>query len=151
MKTRAGFKVLEFNCRFGDPETQCILPRIEGDLIPALEACIDGTLRPELVRYKAEACVCVVMAAGGYPGAYRKGIPIQGLAAAATVKDAVVFHAGTKGQGPDVVTAGGRVLGVTALGADLKQAVAQAYKAVDKIHFEGAMFRRDIAAKALKK
>jgi phosphoribosylamine--glycine ligase len=150
MKTRDGFKVLEFNCRFGDPETQCILPRIEGDLIPALEACIDGTLRPELVRYKAEACVCVVMAAGGYPGAYRKGTPIHGLAAASGVENTVVFHAGTRRQAGDVVTAGGRVLGVTALGADLKQAVAQAYKAVDNIRFEGAMFRRDIAAKAFR-
>jgi phosphoribosylamine--glycine ligase len=150
MMTKNGPKVLEFNCRFGDPETQVILPRLAGDLIPALEACIDGTLRPELVTYKPESCVCVVMAAGGYPGAYRKGQEIHGLAEAARVKDAVVFHAGTKLQEGRVLTAGGRVLGVTALGKGLKEAVAQAYEAVGKITFDGAAFRKDIAAKAFK-
>ena len=149
MMTKAGPKVLEFNARFGDPETQVILPRIEGDLIPALEACIDGTLRPELVKYKNESCVCVVMAAGGYPGAYQKGKEIKGLKAAAGVADAVVFHAGTQVKDKKVLTCGGRVLGVTALGQDLKAAVDRAYEAVGKISFEGAMFRRDIAAKAL--
>jgi phosphoribosylamine--glycine ligase len=151
MMTKAGPKVLEFNCRFGDPETQVILPRLAGDLIPALEACIDGTLRPELVSYKPEACVCVVMAAGGYPGAYQKGKAIRGLKEAAGVPDAMVFHAGTKLLEGRVVTSGGRVLGVTALGKGLEEAVAQAYAAVDKIGFEGAAFRRDIAAKALRK
>jgi phosphoribosylamine--glycine ligase len=148
MMTKAGPKVLEFNCRFGDPETQVILPRLAGDLIPALEACIDGTLRPELVTYRSEACVCVVMAAGGYPGAYQKGKVIRGLADAAKVRDAVVFHAGTRLQDGQVVTSGGRVLGVTALGKGLKEAVDQAYAAVGKVAFEGAAFRRDIAAKA---
>ena len=151
MMTSAGPKVLEFNCRFGDPETQVILPRLAGDLIPALEACIDGTLRPELVSYKPEACVCVVMAAGGYPGAYRKGDEIRGLQAAGGVPEAVVVHAGTQLQEGRVVSAGGRVLGVTALGKGLKEAVAQAYAAVAKISFDGAMFRRDIAAKALRR
>jgi len=150
MMTKNGPKVLEFNCRFGDPETQVILPRLAGDLIPALEACIDGNLRPELVTYKPESCVCVVMAAGGYPGAYRKGQEIHGLAEAARVKDAVVFHAGTKLQEGRVLTAGGRVLGVTALGKGLKEAVTQAYAAVGKITFDGAAFRKDIAAKAFK-
>ena len=151
MMTPAGPKVLEFNCRFGDPETQVILPRLATDLIPALEACIDGTLRPDLVAWKDEACVCVVMAAGGYPGNYQKGKEIHGLEAAARVRDAVVFHAGTTPRNGRVTTSGGRVLGVTAWDATLKQAVARAYKAVGKISWEGALYRRDIAAKALKK
>jgi len=151
MMTKTGPKVLEFNCRFGDPETQVILPRMEGDLIPALQACIDGTLSPELVRYKGEACVCVVMAAGGYPGAYQKGKEIRGLEAAGKVPGAVVFHAGTRLEGGKVLTSGGRVLGVTALGKSLKTAVDRAYQAVAKISYDGAMFRRDIAAKALPK
>ncbi len=151
MMTKAGPRVLEFNARFGDPETQVILPRLEGDLIPALEACIDGTLAPGHVRWKPQACVCVVMAAGGYPGAYAKGHEIQGLKQAAAVKDAVVFHAGTKLQDGKVVTAGGRVLGVTALGAALPAAVARAYEAVGKIAWTGAQFRKDIAARALKR
>ena len=148
MMTKAGPKVLEFNCRFGDPETQVILPRIEGDLVPALQACIDGTLSSALIRYKSEACVCVVMAAGGYPGEYRKGDVIQGLEVAGQVPGAVVFHAGTQLKGGTVTTAGGRVLGVTALGADLKTAVDRAYQSVDRIRYEAALYRRDIAAKA---
>jgi len=151
MMTKSGFKVLEFNCRFGDPETQVILPRIAGDLIPALEACIDGTLRPELIRYKADPCVCVVMAAGGYPGTYQKGKEIKGLTAANAVPGAVVFHAGTRKAGKAVVSSGGRVLGVTALGKTLREAVDRAYEATGKISYEGAMFRRDIAARAFKK
>ncbi|MEI8121362.1 MAG: phosphoribosylamine--glycine ligase [bacterium] len=150
MMTKAGPKVLEFNCRFGDPETQVILPRIEGDLIPALQACIDGTLSPDLVKYKPEACVCVVMAAGGYPGPYQKGKEIRGLKGVASVPEAVVFHAGTEVKEDRVLTAGGRVLGVTALGKDLKTAVDRAYQAVGKISYDGAQFRRDIAARALK-
>lgn len=150
MMTKAGPKILEFNCRFGDPETQVILPRIEGDLIPALEACIDGTLGPGLIRYKPEACVCIVMAAGGYPGVYQKGKEIRGLKTAAKVKPAVVFHAGTRIEDGKVMSSGGRVLGVTALGKTLKEAVDCAYQAVGKISYDGAMFRRDIAAKALK-
>jgi phosphoribosylamine--glycine ligase len=151
MISRTGIKVLEFNCRFGDPETQVILPRIEGDFIPALEACIDGTLTPGHVRWKKEACVCVVMAAGGYPGAYAKGREIHGLKAAAAVRDAVVFHAGTKAQDGNVTTAGGRVLGVTALGGTLQAAVGRAYEAVGAITWDGVQYRRDIAAKALGK
>jgi len=151
MMTKAGPKVLEFNARFGDPETQVILPRLDGDLIPALEACIDGTLAPRHVRWKPQACVCVVMAAGGYPGPYAKGQEIHGLKDAATVKDAVVFHAGTKLQDGKVVTFGGRVLGVTALGATLPAAVARAYEAVGKIGWTGVQFRKDIAARALKR
>ena len=149
MMTEDGPKVLEFNCRFGDPETQAILPRIEGDLLPALEACVDGKLTPDLIRWRPEACVCVVMASGGYPGPYKKGIPITGLAAADAADDTVVFHAGTMLQADKVVTAGGRVLGVTALGADLRSAVDRAYAAVRTIQFSGAAYRTDIAAKAL--
>ncbi len=150
MMTASGPKVLEFNVRFGDPETQAILPRIEGDLIPALEACVDGTLTPAHLRWKSEACVCVVMAAGGYPGAYRKGAPIRGLDAAQALPGVNVFHAGTAMRDGQVVTAGGRVLGVTALGGDLAQAIENAYAAVGKISFEGAHYRRDIAARAVK-
>ena len=150
MMTKTGPKVLEFNCRFGDPETQAILPRWDGDLFSALEACADGRLDEKMVRWKSEHCVCIVMAAGGYPGNYKKGDVIEGLAEAGALKDAVVFHAGTKMAGGNVVTAGGRVLGVTALGRDLRAAVARAYEAAGKIRFAKAHFRHDIAARALK-
>ncbi len=150
MMTKDGPKVLEFNCRFGDPETQAILPRWDGDILPALEACAEGRLDENLVRWKREACACVVMAAGGYPGDYRKGDAIEGLMDAEALPDVVVFHAGTKLSGGNVVTAGGRVLGVTALGADLKRAVERAYEAAGKISFKDAHYRRDIAARALK-
>ena len=150
MMTEAGPKVLEFNCRFGDPETQAILPRWDGDLFPALEACADGRLDEKMVRWKSEHCVCVVMAAGGYPGNYKKGDIIEGLAEAAALKDVVIFHAGTKRTDGHVTTAGGRVLGVTALGRDLRAAVDRAYEAAEKIRFAKAHFRRDIAARALR-
>lgn len=149
MMTAAGPKVLEFNVRFGDPETQAILPRIEGDLIPALEACVDGTLTPAHLRWKPGACVCVVMAAGGYPGAYRKGAPVAGIDAAEALPGVTVFHAGTEERDGMVVTSGGRVLGVTARGDDLAGAVSQAYVAAGRISFDGAHYRRDIAARAL--
>jgi len=150
MLTADGPKVLEFNCRFGDPETQAILPRWEGDLLPALEACIDGTLDERLVRWRPEPCVCVVIAAGGYPGPYPQGDAISGLEAAAKVPEALVFQAGTALQDGRAVTAGGRVLGVTALGADLGAAVQHAYAAVSQIRFDKMQFRRDIAWRALK-
>ncbi len=151
MMTKKGPMVLEFNCRFGDPETQVILPRIQGDLIPALEACVDGTLSSDMIHYKSEACVCVVMAAGGYPGAYQKGHKISGLNAASALADTVVFHAGTREDKGEVLTAGGRVLGVTAWGDGLRSAVDRAYAAVQEISFEGALYRTDIAAKAFRK
>lgn len=150
MMTAAGPKVLEFNCRFGDPETQVILPRLKGDLIPAMEACIDGALTPEHVACRPEACVCVVMTAEGYPGAYRKGDPIAGLEKAATLSETMVFHAGTKPVGGQVVTTGGRVLGVTALGRTLAETAEKAYLAVAMIAFQGAHYRHDIAAKGIK-
>ncbi len=150
MITGRGPHVLEFNCRFGDPETQAILPRWEGDMLPALEACLRGELRQELVAWRPDACVCVVMASQGYPGRYAKGRPIKGLDQAAALPGVTVFHAGTTlAENDEVVTSGGRVLGVTALGKDLPEAVERAYAAVDAIDFEGAQYRRDIAARAL--
>ncbi|MFO7938013.1 MAG: phosphoribosylamine--glycine ligase [Kiritimatiellia bacterium] len=140
--------VLEFNARFGDPETEAVLPRIDGDLIPAFEACIDGNLKESMVSVKRDSAVTVVMASGGYPGAYSKGIPITGLAEADAMDGCVVFHAGTKREGRNIVTSGGRVLSVTALGSDLRSAVERAYKVAERIHFEGAHFRKDIAHRA---
>lgn len=142
-------KVLEFNCRFGDPETQAVLPRIDGDLLPALQACVNGTLTDDVVAWKPQACVDVVMASGGYPGPYEKGKAIGGIDAAEALGDVVVFHAGTAEADGQVVTSGGRVLGVTALGADLPAALAKAYEAIELVTFEGAHFRRDIAARAM--
>lgn len=139
--------VVEFNCRFGDPETQAVLARWDGDIIPAIEACIDGTLSDELISWKAEPSVCVVLSAGGYPGSYNKGDEILGLDEAA--ENAIVFHAGTALDGDKVVTAGGRVLGVTALGSDLRNAVDNAYAAVKKICWENVFYRNDIAHRAL--
>jgi phosphoribosylamine--glycine ligase len=144
----SSLNVLEFNARFGDPETEAVLPRLAGDLIPALQACIDGTLTDSLIHVRQEESATVIMAAGGYPGAYEKGTPIFGLDEAAKVPDTMVFHAGTALKDGQVVTAGGRVLAVTALGSDLKTAVGRAYEAADKIHFEGAHYRRDIAHRA---
>jgi phosphoribosylamine--glycine ligase len=145
-----GPKVLEFNCRFGDPETQVILPRLATDLAPALIACADGRLTAEHVKWRPEPCVCVVMASGGYPNTYQKGKAIKGLDEAGRLPEVVVFHAGTKTAPEGVVSAGGRVLGVTAVGRTLKDAVSQAYRAVDAIKFDGAHARRDIAARALR-
>jgi len=148
---KAGPKVLEFNCRFGDPETQAILPRIDGDLIPALLACADGTLKDDMIRWRREPCVCIVMASGGYPGSYEKGKVIEGLKEAGALKDVAVFHAGTKLKDGKVVTSGGRVLGVTALGKDVKAAVLRAYQAAAKIEFDKVHYRKDIAGRALKR
>lgn len=150
MLTKQGPKVLEFNARFGDPETQVYLTRLENDLVELLDASVSGTLAKHELSWSPLASVCVVMASGGYPGNYSKGRLISGLDAANALANTKVFHAGTALQDGQVVTNGGRVLGVTALGKDLKSAQAAAYAAVEKIHFEGAFFRRDIAAKALK-
>ncbi|MEQ1858556.1 MAG: phosphoribosylamine--glycine ligase [Chthoniobacteraceae bacterium] len=144
--TRDGLKVLEFNCRFGDPETQVLLTRLESDLVDLLEATIDQRLDSISASWKPDAAVCVVMASGGYPAKYATGKTITGLDAA----DAVVFHAGTRQEDGRVVTAGGRVLGVTALGPTLATARDRAYAAVRRIHFEGAHHRSDIAAKGLR-
>ncbi len=145
MITADGPKALEFNCRFGDPETQVLLTRLESDLVELLEATIDRRLGEVQARWTGQVAVCVIMASGGYPGSYASGKAITGLDRA----DATIFHAGTKLAGEQVVTAGGRVLGVTALADDLPAARAKAYAAVEVIHFEGAQFRRDIAVKGL--
>ncbi len=149
MLTKSGPKVLEFNARFGDPETQVYLTRLENDLVELLEASATGTLGKLELKWNPLACVCVVMASGGYPGNYPKGKIISGLDAANALPHTKVFHAGTALKDGAVVTNGGRVLGVTALGKDLKTAQTAAYTAVKKIHFDGAHFRNDIAAKAL--
>ncbi|MDA0323684.1 MAG: phosphoribosylamine--glycine ligase [Verrucomicrobia bacterium] len=150
MVGESGIKVLEFNCRFGDPEAQVVIPRISSDLVPVLNACIDGALSDDLVTWHDDVAVGVVMASGGYPGSYQKGKVIEGLDDAGSLDGVVVFHAGTAVRDGDVVTSGGRVLCVTARGRDLEQAVAQAYKAIEKIGFDGAHYRRDIAAKAFR-
>ena len=150
MLTKNGPKVLEFNARFGDPETQVYLTRLENDLVELLDASVSGTLDKMELKWNPSASVCVVMASGGYPGNYAKGKVITGLEAANALPDTKVFHAGTARAGDSIVTSGGRVLGVTALGKDLKTAQAAAYAAVEKIQFDGAHFRRDIAAKALR-
>jgi phosphoribosylamine--glycine ligase len=142
--------VLEFNCRFGDPETQVVLPRMDFDLVSAAMATVDGTLDQMELRWKPGAVVCVVMAAGGYPGHYEKGTPIEGLKEAGKLDNVTVFHAGTKFDGDRVVTDGGRVLGVTALGESIEDAVRRVYGAARLIRFEGAHYRHDIAARALR-
>ena len=149
MITRDGPKVIEFNCRFGDPEAQVLLPRIESDLVPVLEACIDGTLADVEVEWKPEPAVCVVMASGGYPDAYEKGKVITGLNGANALENVAVFHAATKAQNGQVATDGGRILGVTALASDLKSAVNRAYQGIDEIQFDQAHYRTDIGYRAL--
>ena len=151
MMTARGPMVLEFNCRFGDPETQPILMRLESDLVEAIEASIDGRTSDGDFKWSNDAAVCVVMASGGYPGAYEAGKKITGLEDAAKLDGVKVFHAGTsKGDGA-FYTSGGRVLGVTARAGELQAAVQRAYKACAKIGFDGAHYRKDIAARALKK
>jgi phosphoribosylamine--glycine ligase len=147
MVTTSGAHVLEFNCRFGDPETQVILPRLKGDLLPLLEATIDRRLTDVKIEWDGRSAVTVVMASGGYPGNYETGKKISGLEECARLNDVHIFHAGTRRVNDEVVTAGGRVLAVTALGETLAHARERAYDAVSRIHFEGAFYRRDIAAK----
>ena len=150
MLTQGGPRVLEFNVRFGDPETQPILMRMKGDLLEVMLAVCDGKLDRVSLDWDKRPAVCVVMASGGYPGAYEKGKVIRGLDAAAKLKDVMVFHAGTAKKGDAIVTNGGRVLGVTALGETISEAKARAYDAAAMISFDGAYYRRDIADKALK-
>ena len=147
MLTESGPKVLEFNARFGDPETQPIMMRIKNDIVPIFEACIDGTLAKQSLQWRQEPTVCVVMAAKGYPSSYEKGKEISGLNSDEN-RQAVVFHAGTKLENGKVLTNGGRVLGVTALGSDINQAIKNAYSAVDKIKWDGIHYRKDIGNKA---
>ncbi|MDD5011169.1 MAG: phosphoribosylamine--glycine ligase [Phycisphaerae bacterium] len=150
MITQGGPRVLEFNVRFGDPETQPILMRLKSDLLEAMLATCDGTLDKITLEWDSRPAVCVVMASGGYPDDYEKGKVITGLEDAESIRDVVVFHAGTAQKNGQIVTAGGRVLGVTALGDKIADAKAKAYQAVEKIKFEKAYFRNDIADKAIK-
>ena len=145
MMTAAGPRVLEFNCRFGDPETQAILPRLRSDLLELIESTIDGTLENTHLDWDERPAVTVVIASGGYPAKYDTGKPIRGLEECAELPDVQVFHAGTRRENGMIVTAGGRVLAVTALGDDVAQARERAYAAASRISFEGAHYRRDIA------
>ena len=145
MLTQDGPKVLEYNCRFGDPEAQVVLPRMENDIIDVFEACIDGTLDQVDLRFAEDACVCVVLASDGYPVAYEKGKEIRGLEKFAGKNDYFCFHAGSAVKDGKIVTNGGRVLGITALGADLREARAKAYEAVDWVSFDNKYYRHDIA------
>lgn len=150
MMTARGPQVLEFNARFGDPETQALLVRLESDLLDALEACVDGRLAEMQMRWNSGASACVVASSAGYPGSYKTGLPISGLSAAAQIPGVQVFHSGTTLDGGQILTAGGRVLGVTAAGDSLKEALARAYQAIAEIEFEGMYYRRDIGHRALK-
>ncbi|MFN2207852.1 MAG: phosphoribosylamine--glycine ligase, partial [Candidatus Promineifilaceae bacterium] len=143
MLTADGPRVLEFNCRFGDPETQVILPLLQGDLLQIMLACANGSLEPEMVRRRGGACATVVMAAPGYPASYPRGLPISGIENISD-PEILVFHAGTARQDGRVLSDGGRVLAVSGLGDDLESAVNRAYAGVAQIDFEGAHFRSDI-------
>lgn len=149
MITRNGPKVLEFNARFGDPETQPLMMRMNTDLVEVIDAVIDGRLKEITIEWDKKAAVCVVMAAGGYPGDYRKGDEIEGLEEAARMDDVMVFHAGTALKNGKVVSNGGRVLGVTALGSDIREAINEVYRAVSKITWNGVHYRKDIGRRAI--
>lgn len=146
-----GIRVLEFNARLGDPEAQPLLLRMRSDLVPLLEAVVDGRLRDQTIDWKPDASVCVVMASKGYPGPYDTGLPITGLPEAAAEPGVMIFHAGTSRTNDRVVTGGGRVLGITGLGQTIEEAIATAYRAVKKVHWDGAYYRTDIGGRALTK
>ena len=149
MVTSDGPRVLEFNCRFGDPETQALLPRLQSDLLPLLEATIDSNLDQHTIKWDERAAVTVVLASAGYPGKYETGQPISGLEDVGKLESVEVFHAGTRRANGEIITAGGRVLALTALGATIETARIRAYEAVSRIHFEGCHYRRDIALNAV--
>jgi phosphoribosylamine--glycine ligase len=150
MMTARGPQVLEYNARFGDPETQALLMRLDSDLVDAFEAAIDGKLAECELTWKPGAAVCVIASSAGYPGSYKTGLPITGLDAADQLEDVQVFHSGSLQLGDQTLTAGGRVLGVTAAAESLEAALGKAYQAMEKLHFDGMYFRRDIAHRALK-
>jgi phosphoribosylamine--glycine ligase len=150
MMTAKGPQVLEYNARFGDPETQAILVRLESDLVDALEACVDGRLSESEMRWSDGASACVVASSAGYPGSYKTGLPVSGLSGAAQTLGVEVFHSGTTRVGNQLVTSGGRVLGVTAVGDSLEQALSRAYEALAQVHFDGMYYRRDIGHRASK-
>lgn len=149
MLTPGGPQVLEFNCRFGDPETQVILPLLETDLVEICQACIMGELDTLDIRWRSDSCATVVLASNGYPEEYSTGVPIRGLDRLATRDDLIVFHAGTAWHDNQLVTAGGRVLAVTAVGVDLPEALDQVYSGVDRLETNGLFFRRDIGNRIL--
>ena len=151
MMTPDGPKVLEFNVRFGDPETQVILPRMESDLLDLLYAMAEGSLKDVNIRWNNNAAVCVVIAAKGYPGSYEKGQEISGLDMASEDENTIAFHAGTTLKDGKTFTNGGRVLGITSVAPTLQPAIMRAYEGVNKIHFEGMYCRRDIASKGLER
>jgi phosphoribosylamine---glycine ligase len=151
MMTARGPQVLEFNARFGDPETQAILMRLESDLVEALMACTNGQLAETELRWNPGAAACVVASSSGYPGIYKTGLPITGLDKAAQIPGVQVFHSGTSQANGQILTAGGRVLGVTAVAPSLEEALARDYEALKLIHFDGMYYRRDIGHRALKK
>jgi phosphoribosylamine--glycine ligase len=151
MMTARGPEVLEFNARFGDPETQAILMRLESDLVDVLDACIDGTLAETKLRWSRGASACVIASSAGYPGSYETGLAIHGLEEAAKVPGVQVFHSGSSLAGDEILTAGGRVLGVTAVGDSLEAALGRAYQALEEIHFEGMYYRHDIGHRAMRK
>ncbi|HEV2994544.1 MAG TPA: phosphoribosylamine--glycine ligase [Chthoniobacterales bacterium] len=151
MITNEGVRVLEFNCRFGDPETQALLPRMKSDLLPLLEATIDGNIGRHTIKWDERAAVTVVLASGGYPGKYETEKPISGLEDAAKLDAIEIFHAGTRRANGQIMTAGGRVLAVTALGATIEAARTRAYEAVSRIHFEGCHYRRDVALSVVRR
>ena len=151
MMTARGPQVLEFNARFGDPETQAILMRLESDLVDALDACVDGRLEQTELRWSPGASACVVASSSGYPGSYKTGLPITGLEDAARVPGVQVFHSGSSQLDGQLLTAGGRVLGVTAAAPSLEDALARAYEAMALIRFDGIYYRRDIGHRALRR
>ena len=142
-------KVLEFNCRFGDPEAQPLLMRMDSDMVPILYSVAEGTMKTDPVEWKDRFCVCVVMASRGYPASYEKGVALERLADFRDTEETVVFHAGTRFEGNRIVTNGGRVLGVTSLGDTIEESLERAYRAVDSIRQDGLVYRKDIGAKAL--
>jgi phosphoribosylamine--glycine ligase len=150
MMTARGPMVLEFNARFGDPETQAILMRLDSDLLEAMEAAVEGRLSDTELRWKPGASACVIASSAGYPGHYKKGLPITGLQRAALIHDVEVFHSGTAEKDGRIVTAGGRVLGATAFAPDLEWALAKAYEALGMIHFDGIYYRHDIGHRAVR-
>jgi phosphoribosylamine--glycine ligase len=151
MMTAKGPMVLEYNTRFGDPETQAIVMRLDSDLVEGLQACVEGRLSETEFRWKPGASACVIAASAGYPGSYVSGLRIDGLAEAAAIEGVQVFHAGTALLDGQYVTAGGRVLGVSAAGETLEAALASAYEGMAQVSFEGMYYRRDIGRRALQK
>lgn len=151
MITSEGPKVLEFNVRFGDPETQVVLPRMKTDLVEIILASINGTVGELTLEWSSNAYTCVVLASGGYPGSYKKGYPISGLEKVTQMEDVLVFHAGTKVSNGQFITDGGRVLGIVAGGKDLPSSIGRCYEAVSKIYFENMHYRKDIGARAISK